>query len=60
MTEIPRKQCSNCKDWKPITDFHKEKKKKLGVQSKCKFCKQQEGFTRRAKDVAAEAPPGNN
>lgn len=58
MTEVIRKQCSECKDWKPLADFHKEKKKKLGVQSKCKFCKRSEGMERRK--AVAEAPANGN
>lgn len=37
-----RKQCSWCKDWKPLSDFHKEKAKPLGLQSRCRFCKKLE------------------
>lgn len=58
MTEVTRKQCSNCKDWKPLEDFHKEKSKPLGVQSKCKFCKREEGLARRQK-LAEEAANGD-
>lgn len=43
----PRKQCSQCKDWKPVSEFHKEKAKPLGLQSRCKFCKKIEGEERR-------------
>lgn len=34
----PRKQCSNCKDWKLVSEFFKEKKKPMGLQSRCKLC----------------------
>lgn len=34
----PKKQCSTCKDYRPLSEFFKEKKKPLGVQSRCKLC----------------------
>lgn len=34
----PRKQCSTCGDWKRLDEFFKEKKKPMGVQSRCKIC----------------------
>lgn len=38
MDKVVRKKCSCCEDYKPLTDFFNEKKKALGVQSRCKFC----------------------
>lgn len=32
------KQCSKCKDYKPLTSFFVEKSKKCGRQSKCSPC----------------------
>lgn len=34
----PRKQCSVCGDWKRLDEYFKEKKKPMGVQSRCKIC----------------------
>ena len=50
----PRVQCSMCKDWKPRSDFHVEKSKPLGVQSRCKFCKKKE------KELKEAGLPGAN
>lgn len=49
MVAITRKQCSMCKDWRPVTDFHKESKKLLGLQSRCRFCKHIEAEERKKK-----------
>lgn len=39
LTVKPIKQCSECKETKPITDFSMDKnKKKDGLQAKCKEC----------------------
>lgn len=45
-----RKQCSTCKDYKLLSDFQLERKKPLGVQSKCRLCKRAEGIARREKE----------
>jgi len=61
MTETkpePKKQCADCKDWKPLSDFHKEKAKPLGRQSYCKFCKQVRDAARRAAAETQEQPKG--
>ena len=50
--KVPRKQCSQCKDWKVLSDFHKEKAKPLGLQSRCRLCKKAEGEERRKKREA--------
>lgn len=59
-TREPRKQCSICKDYKLLTEFHKEQKKPMGVQSRCTLCKQRENAAyqerlRQEKLSAAEA-----
>lgn len=41
-TRAPRKQCSMCKDYRLLTEFHKEKKKPMGLQGRCILCKQKE------------------
>lgn len=33
-----RKVCTKCRESKPLTDYHKNKKSKLGVKSYCKAC----------------------
>lgn len=53
-----RKQCSICKDYKLLNEFHKEKKKPQGVQSRCILCKQRENAAYQEKlrlDKLAEA-----
>ena len=32
------KQCSKCKQWKPLTKYHKHKSHKDGLRSECKIC----------------------
>lgn len=32
------KQCSNCKEYKPLSEFSKEKRAKSGLRSWCKVC----------------------
>jgi hypothetical protein len=32
------KTCSSCKNEKPLSEFHKDKSKRLGVSSSCKVC----------------------
>jgi predicted RND superfamily exporter protein len=39
-TKSPRKRCAACKDYRLLTEFHKEKGKAQGVQSYCILCKQ--------------------
>jgi len=34
-----KKKCAKCKTWYPITEFHKNKNTKDGLQSYCKNCK---------------------
>ncbi len=35
------KKCSVCKETRPITDFRKNKSKRLGIEASCKFCKRE-------------------
>lgn len=35
---INTKQCSNCKEVKPVTEFYKDKKSKYGLRCSCKSC----------------------
>lgn len=49
-----RKQCSRCKDWRVLADFHKEQSKPLGLQSRCKLCKKLEKL-----EELAKKEPGN-
>lgn len=35
---IEKKFCPYCKEWKPITDFNKNRSKKDGLQSCCRVC----------------------
>lgn len=55
----PRKQCSVCKDFRLLAEFHKGKKKAQGVQSRCILCKQRENAAYqeelRQKKLAKEA-----
>ena len=34
----PRKQCSMCKQWKPLDDFHRNRTRRDGRQNLCKPC----------------------
>ncbi len=54
-----RKQCSQCRDFKPLEEFFKEKKKTMGLQSRCKFCKSSEQQKRREEKRLAAVPGGN-
>ena len=36
--EPPRKQCSMCKQWKPLDDFHRNRTKRDGLQMRCRDC----------------------
>jgi hypothetical protein len=46
----PRKKCSGpCQDYKKLSEFHKEKAKPLGVQSRCRPCHLKENSERREK-----------
>lgn len=56
--KVTRAQCSMCKDWKPIADFHKEKAKPLGIQSRCRYCKAKEPKKTR-KEEPNERQTGN-
>lgn len=38
MKREPRKQCSQCEDYKLLEEFFVEKKKPMGRQSRCKLC----------------------
>ena len=39
--EEPLKKCSNCGEWKPISEFHKNKNTKDGLRSQCKICRKE-------------------
>ena len=34
----PRKRCSACKQWKPLTEFHRNRTRRDGRQNMCKPC----------------------
>lgn len=36
---MSKKQCSKCKEWKEISNFHKEKSSSTGLRSECKICR---------------------
>ena len=36
--EEPLKKCSKCGEWKPFSEFHKNKNTKDGLRSQCKIC----------------------
>lgn len=39
--EEPLKKCSKCGEWKPISEFSKDKCSKDGLHSRCKMCKKE-------------------
>jgi hypothetical protein len=39
MENITQKQCSTCKEWKPLDKFPKDGRKKYGCGSQCNSCK---------------------
>jgi tRNA nucleotidyltransferase/poly(A) polymerase len=46
---INTKQCSRCKEVKPLTEFHKDKNRKDGLRSACKSCRKQHYETNKEK-----------
>lgn len=47
------KTCSKCKTIKPLTEFVRDQRKKLGVTSSCKMCRAEATRARRAADTKA-------
>ena len=45
------KRCASCREFKPLTDFHRQRRSKDGLQSYCKPCN-----NRRAKRFYADNP----
>ena len=45
-----KKECSKCNNIKPLEEFHKKKKGKYGVESKCKLCKKEYDKQRKLKN----------
>lgn len=39
--KVPEKVCSKCEISKPLADFNKSKKEKLGVQNTCRICQRE-------------------
>ena len=40
--EVDSKVCTGCKINKPVEEYHKKKRGKFGLRSKCKSCKKQQ------------------
>jgi len=45
------KQCTACKEIKPISEFHKDRSRKDGLQRKCKICRKAYDQTEKGKAV---------
>ncbi len=47
MSSIPEKRCVKCEEVKPLSDFSPMKNGPLGVQTRCKKCRNEEQRTKR-------------
>jgi 5-methylcytosine-specific restriction endonuclease McrA len=51
-----KKQCSKCKEWKPLSEFNKDKRQTYGVACQCRACKNE---SKRIQERIWRADPKN-